>query len=302
MNKRLWSTLVGVILVLLTVTACAARPASQTLVKEGVGADRGATSYQPVAPEGQASGNAPTKTDSYSLTEDRKVIQTANLRITVKDSAKVLDFVQSLAAQMGGYIVTSTSWRENEQLRAQVTLRVPADQLPSALKQIRAQAVKVDNESVTGEDVTQEYTDTESRLRNLKATETELLELLAVVREKTGKAEDIMAIYRELTQIRDQIETLQGRKQYLDTMTAMATITVDIWPEPLQPIVQPGWKPLQTLREAFRTLTQTGQSLVDALIWLVIYVAPILAIIAAPIILIVWAIRRSRKKRATPAQ
>jgi len=66
--------------------------------------------------------------------------------------------------------------------------------------------------------------------------------------------------------------------------------------------VQPGWKPLQTLREAFRTLTQTGQSLVDALIWLVIYVAPILAIIAAPIILIVWAIRRSRKKRATPAQ
>jgi len=298
MNKKRWLSIVGVILILATVAACGARPAApkETVVVDGRG------SAPSAAGEAQNAYGAPAKSDVNIPALDRKVIQTASLRITVKDSAKVLDFVQGLAAQMGGYIVTSTSWRENDQLRAQVTLRVPADDLSAALKQIRDQAVKVDNESVSGEDVTQEYTDTESRLRNLKATETELLELLAVVREKTGKAEDIMAIYRELTSIRDQIETLQGRKQYLDTMTAMATITVDIWPEPLQPIVQPGWKPLQTLREAFRTLTQTGQWLVDALIWIVIYLAPVLAVIAAPIILIIWAVRRARKNRAKPAQ
>ncbi len=96
---------------------------------------------------------------------------------------------------------------------------------------------------------------------------------------------------------------LQGRQQYLATMTAMATINVDIWPEPLEkPIVESGWKPLKTLREALRALTQTGQVLVDGLIWLVVYGVPVLAIFAVPIVLIVWAVRRSRRRKASPAQ
>jgi hypothetical protein len=192
--------------------------------------------------------------------------------------------------------VNSTSWREGDQLRAQVTLRVPAGQIQDALKQIKARAIKVDNESISGQDVTQEYTDNESRLRNLRATETELLALLTTAREKTGKAEDVLAIFRELTSIREQIEMLQGRQQYLDTMTAMATISVDISPEPIEkPVVEPGWKPLKTLRDAFRALTETGKFIVDALIWLITYVVPVLAVIAAPIILVIWAVRRARR-------
>jgi hypothetical protein len=251
----------------------------------------------------QPSGEGGSKNESTSADLDRKVVQTANLNITVKDTAAVLEFVQSLATQWGGYIVSSTSWREGDQLRAQVTLRVPAGQIQDALKQIKARAIKVDNESISGQDVTQEYTDNESRLRNLRATETELLALLATAREKTGKAEDVLAIFRELTSIREQIEMLQGRQQYLDTMTAMATISVDISPEPIEkPVVEPGWKPLKTLRDAFRALTETGKFIVDALIWLITYVVPVLAVIAAPIVLIIWAVRRARRNKASQSK
>lgn len=296
-RKRLaWA--IGLVLVAaLFLGACAPQASAP---QRGTAKDSYAGEMPPVAAPTPAPAQPELGRASAPLTtnaEERKVIQTASLKITVKDTATVLNAVQSLAAELGGYVVTSNAWRETEQLRAQVTVRIPAEKLQTALQRIRAQAIKVDSESISGQDVTQEYTDNESRLRNLRATEKELLELLTTAREKTGKAEDVLAIFRELTQIREQIEMLQGRQQYLATMTAMATINVDIWPEPLEkPIVETGWKPLKTLRDALRALTQTGQVLVDGLIWLVIYGVPVLAVFAIPVVLIVWAVRRSRRK------
>lgn len=298
MNKRRWISMVVILLAVTSLAACGAmRPEatpvqSPDLVKE-VPAPPGDAGYR-----GSGEQSAPASADE----QERKVIQTASLRITVKDTAQVLDSIQALADRLGGYIVSSRSWREDDQVRAEITLRIPATQLHSALQQIKDQALEVDNESISGQDVTQEYTDLEARLRNLQATEKELQELLTTVREKTGKAEDILAVYRELTEIREQIETLEGRIHYLDTMTEMATITVDIWPEPLEkPVVEPGWKPLTTLRDAFRSLVQTAEVVVDGLIWLVIYVVPAVAILAIPVALIWWFIRRARRKKATPS-
>jgi hypothetical protein len=302
MNSKRWVSLVGLLVVVALLAACGA--ASPAVSDRGTAQESyaGVPAKAPEPSLGTTDGNRTSSGAEPSL-QELKVIQTANLTITVKETAAVLEFVQGLAAQMGGYIVASTSWQDNEQMRAQITLRVPAGQLQAALKQIRDKAVKVDKESVSSQDVTQEYTDNESRLRNLKAVEAELLELLTTAREKTGKAEDVLAIFRELTSVREQIEMTQGRQQYLDTMTAMSTITADIWPEPLEkPIVETGWKPLSTLRDALRTLAQTGQSIVDALIWLVVYVVPVLAVIAAPIVLIVWAARQARRKKAAKSQ
>jgi hypothetical protein len=298
MKGKRWLSMMGVIVAVALLAACgAAAPASERgTTTDSSGGRVPAAAPAPTMAPSLPYGDGGNKNEASLANPDRKVVQTANLSITVKDTAAVLEFVQGLATQWGGYIVSSTSWREGDQLRAQVTLRVPAGQIQDALKQIKARAIKVDNESISGQDVTQEYTDNESRLRNLRATETELLALLTTAREKTGKAEDVLAIFRELTSIREQIEMLQGRQQYLDTMTAMATISVDISPEPIEkPVVEPGWKPLKTLRDAFRALTETGKFIVDALIWLITYVVPVLAVIAAPIILVIWAVRRARR-------
>ena len=120
------------------------------------------------------------------------------------------------------------------------------------------------------------------------------------MRQKTQKAEDVLAVHRELTTIRGQIEQLKGRMQYLSTMTAMATANVELIPDVLaKPVVEPGWRPLETLKNAGRALVNTLKGLVDALIWIVVAVAPVLILIAIPIVLIVLAIRwlRRRSKR-----
>jgi hypothetical protein len=67
-----------------------------------------------------------------------------------------------------------------------------------------------------------------AQLRNLEATEEELLVLLTEVREKTRRAEDVLAVHREVTNIRGQIEQIKGRMQYLERMTALATINVEL--------------------------------------------------------------------------
>jgi hypothetical protein len=160
-------------------------------------------------------------------------------------------------------------------------------------------AIKVENRNVSTQDVTEEYTDLDSQLRNLEATETELLELLTEVRERTGKAEDILAVHREVSNIRGQIEQVKGRMQYLEKMTAMATINIELVPDALaRPIVVAGWRPSGTAANALRTLVKTLQFIVDAAIWVIIYVLPTLVVIVIPFF-ILWMIwRRFRRRKA----
>jgi len=127
-----------------------------------------------------------------------------------------------------------------------------------------------------------------------------LFELLTEVRERTGKAEDVLAVHRELSRIREQIEQIKGRMQYLEKMTAMATINIELIPDELaKPIVVAGWQPSGTAASALRSLVRTLQSIVEAAIWLIIYVLPTLVIIAIPFVILVLIWRRWRRKRQT---
>ena len=242
---------------------------------------------------------------SIPASTPRMIIQQASLELVVRDTATSLEDVKDLVARLDGYVSNSNAWEQGEWLRAHVTLRVPAENLEAALDQLKALAVKVQRESLSGEDVTEQYTDLSARLRNLEATETELLALLTEVREKPNStAEDILDVHRRLTEIRGEIEQIKGRMQYLSQMTAMATIDVELVPDPLdQPVVEPGWAPLRTLTEASRSLVRTLKRFVDGLIWVVVVVLPILLLIAIPIVLLVllirWLVRRAlnRKQR-----
>jgi len=230
------------------------------------------------------------------------LIRTAQLSITVKDTVEAVQGAKAVVEGLGGYVTSSQVYKQGERLYATMVLRVPAERFDDALAQIKALAVEVERESTQGEDVTEEYVDLQARLRNLELTEKELQQLLTEVRERTQKAEDVLAVYRELTEIRGQIEQLKGRMQYLERRVDFATIELSIAPHVLStPVVEPGWKPLVTLREASRSLVKALQWLVDAVIWLVVFVLPILILVAAPVALLVFLIRtlvRRRKGRA----
>jgi hypothetical protein len=253
-------------------------------------------------PQPEAAPAQPAGDQALQPVGDRMIIRTADVGIEITDTAAAADQIKTIAESLGGYVASSNLFRSNDLLRGTISIRVPAEQFDTAMTRIKATGTKVEREQVSGQDVTEEYTDLTARRRNLEATEQELLKLLADVREKSGKAEDIMAVYRELTNIRGQIEQIQGRMQYLERLTALATINVELIPaEAAKPIVEPDWAPLSTFREASRALVRTFQGLVSLGIWFVIWFLPTLLVVLIPLAVIVWGLRRWLRVRARPA-
>jgi len=247
----------------------------------------------------------PTSTDSAATTTaatraaapalPRLIIRTADVSLIVGDAAVSVQKLAALAAAHGGYVTDSKLWRDGQQVRATLTIRVPAQKLDAALAAIRNVATRVESESVSGDDVTQEYVDLESQVRNLEAAEVEMRALMTTVRERTKKAQDILDVYQQLTQLRGQIETAKGRMRYLSQMSAMSTIKLTLIPDAIaKPVVEPGWQPVAVMKDASRALLKTLQAASDVVIWAVIYFGPVLLLFGGAAF-VVWRIARRRK-------
>ena len=245
--------------------------------------------------EREVAAPAPALEGALPSVAERMIIRTAELSLKVEDTEQALSQIKDIATSLGGYVASTNMQRVEEKLRGTVTIRVPAESFDAAMDQLKAIAIEVERESTSSQDVTEEYTDLNARLRNLEATEKELLELLTEVREKTGKAEDVLAVHRELSNIRGQIEQVKGRMQYLERMTALATINVELIPK--EAIVRAGWAPGGTLQDALRGLVRALQVLADIAIWLVVFVLPVGLVVIIPVAIVILLWRRWRTAR-----
>jgi len=312
MRTRRWIAVFALILVMVLVGGCAGKPAQmsrdEAAYEVAVEAEKqsmaGAGAVAPAQPAEAPASYGEEGSRGYAASDaalqQRMIIRTVNMTVLVEDTDAALNEVRSLVASYEGYIADSNRWMINDtQAMAQVTIRVPAESLDAALEALRGMALKVERETSSGQDVTEEYTDIQARLRNLEATETELLALLTEVRENRGKAEEILAIHRELTSIRGQIESLKGRSQYLERMTALATITMEIRPKATPGAVVDSyrWSPLVTASDALRSLLAFAQVVIDVGIYLLIF-SPVFIIPAVIVWLVVRALRRGRKPSA----
>ena len=226
----------------------------------------------------------------------RMIIRNATLQIVVADTAKTVDAVTSSVEALGGYVAGSETWREGELLRARLTLRVPSAKLTPALASIRTLARRVERENVSSEEVTQQYVDLASQLRNLEATEAELRELLVTVRKNARKAADILEVHQQLVTIRGEIETTKGRMQHLSQSAAMSQIALDVVPDAItKPVAEGTWQPVVVVKDASRALLDALRGIAAAAIWILIYVLPIcgmIAIVAFALVRIVRGVRR----------
>ncbi len=226
---------------------------------------------------------------------NRMVIYNATLDLIVRDTAPAITDTLKIVQEAGGYVTTLNSYRDNEQLRATLTARVPSDRLIGTLEKLRKIALVVDREGLTGEDVTDQYTDLEARLRNMEVAEQRYLAIL----NQADKIEDILAVQKRLDEIRGEIEQTKGRMEYLSKSAAFATITISLTPDVLaRPISIGGWRPQGTARNAFEALLWALKTLGDILIWTAICILPMAALLGVPIYLAIrWARKRMRKPR-----
>jgi hypothetical protein len=238
----------------------------------------------------------------YAAPEDRLVIKNATLQVVVTNPQESLAGISKMAEDMGGWVVASSTRQATSRAgtivtQASLTLRIPAERLTDALQQIKNSAESIQTENVTGQDVTQEYTDLQSLLVNLEAAETQLRKIM----ETAGKTDDVLAVYRELVRVRGEIEVTRGRMAYFKQAAAFSSIQLTLIPSTLdKPLEIAGWQPLVTAKNALEALVTALQGVVNMLIWLAVLVLPLIVLFGIPALLLARFVQRRAARPTTP--
>jgi hypothetical protein len=246
--------------------------------------------------------------DSVSSAEqtERIVIKNASLALVVDDPSASMANISRLAEEMGGFVVNADLYQQYldsgaQVPRATITIRVPVERLNEALARIKTESNQdPQSESISSQDVTSDYVDLQSRLRNLEATEAQLTEIM----EDAYTTEDVLAVYNELVRVREQIEVIKGQIKYYEESAALSSISTElIASEAAQPLTIGGWEPEGVIKNAVQALINTLQFIVDALIWFILYLLPVLLVLYLIVFLpisFVW--KRWRRRRAERKQ
>jgi hypothetical protein len=319
-GRMIKRSLVILVMVTLFLAACASMAATPVVVAPGIDTSNQtekqlAAPAAPAMPAPQGEGIAPpAQSDLAPLPQDqtnadqRVVLMTADLSIVVVDPGSAMNTITKMANDMGGFVVSSRldkvqSDRGIEVPEATITVRVPAEKLTTAMNQIKSLVKDPQNdilsENVTGQDVTKDYTDLKSQLTNLQQADQQLQKIM----DSAQKTEDVLAVYNQLVQVRQQIDVLQGQIQYYDQASRLSAISVTIQAqEAVAPLTIGSWQPVGTARNAVQALLNSLKFLANAAIWIILYIIPMLVAIALPIWLVVIIVRalvrRGKKRKA----
>jgi len=277
---------VGVfVLLVLALAACGSEqttsdPEGVSVGREAGGVDQPDASGSDLAQSTKGEVGVPEESGTIgepAIPEDfgRKVVKTANLGLRSEEVRQSAAQAQQVAAAAGGSIFSSQVYRSEDSVTAQLILSVPSEEFERVLDELRGLGEKVTADTVSGQDVTEEYVDLQSRERNLRATEESLLGLY----NKAGSVEEALSIQRELTNVRGEIELVQGRIKYLDQHTAYSQITLDIQPVTSPPPPKPAWDPRDVAAHAWTASLGVLQAIATTLISAIVFgwwLAPVL--------------------------
>ena len=241
------------------------------------------------------------------------IIKNGEMSLLVADTDRALDQATGVAVDTGGYIVASKTWLQDGFKYAQMTMGVPVDQFEVAQRRLRGLAIQVLNDTASGQDVSDEYVDLQSRLTNLEATSARIREFLADAKT----VEEALKVNAQLTEVENEIEQIKGRMNYLKDRAAYSTLVVTLEPQrptptptstpTLTPTPTPTltptpayWQPDKTVKEAGNTLSGLLQALGDVLIWLGIVVLPFAIPILALTAIVVYFNRRKNRRPGRP--
>ena len=279
--------LIALLLVLTMLAGCGASYAKNEMAMEMPMATEAAS-----APLYSASDSA-----SPEITADQKLIKRVNMDAETEDLEALLPLLLEEISALNGYvesqeIYNGSSYSASYRYRhAQLTIRVPAENLDNLVSQVRGASNVVSyNESV--EDVTLTYVDMETRILVLETERDRLLELM----EQAETMSDLLEIEARLTQVRGNLESINSQLKVLQNQVNYATIELYIIQVKAYTEVeeQTVW---QRIGSGFKkNLQNMGEDLVDFFVWAITY-SPQLILWAAIITVAVIVLRRKLRKR-----
>ncbi len=270
-------------------------PVSQDAAKGG----------QPAAPENipMATAMSPSANGAPAdINAGHMIIKNGDIKLQVEDTDVAIDRATQIVGDAGGYIVSTRVWYQpyddgKNYKYATLTIGVPVLQFEKTLSKLRGLALKVLDESASGDDVTNQFVDLQSQLTNLEATRDRIKTFL----DQAKTVDEALRINQELSNVEAQIEQIKGQMNYLQDRSAYSTITINLEPKlpeiatptPTPTATPQAWKPGETFTNAKQTVTSAYQGIVDFLIWFFVVIVPILA----PPALIIWGVWKLLRRK-----
>lgn len=189
-----------------------------------------------------------------------------------------MEKIRALSVQLGGYLEASQIGGDASS--ASISIRVPVTRAEEAKAEIRKLAIRVESETIEAEDITKQWVDTDARLRNLRATEQQYLQIL----KRAASVSDTVEVTGKLSEIRGQIEQQQAEFAALAKRVDTVAISVQLHADAEVQVFGLHWQPLYraklSLRDAVDALGNYSASMFAVILhfpvialWLITLVA-----------------------------
>jgi anti-sigma factor RsiW len=250
-------------------------------------------------PMGLAAGRVNTprahKSDLQPTVPAPMIARTVALTIQVKDLPASRAVLDSILTRYHGYAAQLTlNTAENTARAFQGSLRIPANQLASAIAELRSLG-KVETESQSGEEVTQQHADLAARLQNSRETEQRLRALLA---ERTGRIEDVLQVEEEMARVRGEIEQMSAEQQALEHRVDFATIDLQLTEQYIASLDSPAPSVGNRMHNAFVAgIEHAGALILGIVLWFEEFGPALLIVVAIFAIPAILLLRRYRRMR-----
>lgn len=219
-----------------------------------------------------------------------QIARSGKVSLYVGNLDSAIRAITGLAQRDGGDVVSMYSGSTDAGVpTAQMQIRVPADRFDDAMNGAGGIG-KIRERSIAAEDLTNDITDSDARLRNLRRTE----EDIRAIMDRSGSVAQVLSAEEQVSSVREQIETLESELKQMRGRVAYATIDVSMSleaaPAPAEPgaasQIQSAWT------SALRALAGTGVAAAEITVWLVVFL-PVFALGIA-IVAALWMLVKRR--------
>jgi hypothetical protein len=153
------------------------------------------------------------------------IAHTVSMVVVVKDFAASRATLDAILLRHHGYSAQlNVTTPENGARAFNASLRIPAPELAAALAECKSLG-RVENETQSGEEVTQQHADLLARLHNARETEERLRAILA---QRTGKVSDVLEVEESIARVRGEIEQMEAEQQTLEHRVDFATVDIQL--------------------------------------------------------------------------
>ncbi|GEP49985.1 hypothetical protein FNO01nite_06570 [Flavobacterium noncentrifugens] len=165
------------------------------------------------------------KKDKVASDSDKKIIRNANLKFQSENPEETYLQIGKTAKKCNAIIENDNQEKSDSEISRTLIIRVPSQNFEPFLSEIGKGVAYFDTREITSSDVTEQYIDSETRLKNKRVLETRYLELL----KKAGKVSEILEIEKELSDVREEIESKEAQLKYLQSQVSMSAITISFY-------------------------------------------------------------------------